>query len=186
MKKAVWLQETKVMRFEDALSGWTEKRLMQEAAAALLGVCPRSFRRYVDRYHEDGIDRLVDRRLPKELAAEGVLDMEMANQYLEVVFWPSWNKRFAVPAAQSGNGFVPLLSTDLDDILCLKEERKVGNDNCVRYKNLSLQIPPGPHCRHYVRRKVRVHEHSDGRLSVFHGPWRLGRYQADGSPAAAA
>ena len=101
-------------------------------------------------------------------------------------FWPAWNKRFAVPAAQSGNAFVPLLDADLDDILCLKEERKVGNDNCVRYKNLRLQIPPGPHGRHYVRRKVRVHEHSDGRLSVFHGPRRLGRYQADGSPEAGA
>ena len=28
-------------------------------------------------------------RLPKELAAEGVRDMETANQYLEQVFWPS-------------------------------------------------------------------------------------------------
>ena len=101
-------------------------------------------------------------------------------------FWPAWNKRFAVPAAQSGNAFVPLLDADLDDILCLKEERKVGNDNCVRHKNLSLQIPPGGHGRHYGRRKVRVHEHSDGRLSVFHGLRRLGRCQADSSPDAAA
>ena len=75
-----------------------------------------------------------------------------------------------------------MLGADLDDILCLKGERRVGNDNCVRYKNLSLQIPPGAHGRHYGRHKVRVHEHSDGRLSVFHGPRRLGRYQADGSP----
>ena len=70
-------------------------------------------------------------RLPKELAAEGVRDMETANQYLEQVFWPSWNQRFAVPGAQSGDGFVAALDADLDDILCL-EERKVGNDNCVR------------------------------------------------------
>ena len=125
-------------------------------------------------------------RLPNELAAEGVRTMDEANRYLREVFWPAWNKRFAVPAARSGDAFVPLLGVDLDDILCLKEERKVGNDNCVRYKNLRLQIPPGPHGRHYVRRKVRVHEHSDGRLSVFHGPRRLGRYQADGSPEAAA
>ena len=53
----------------------------------------------------------------------------------------------------------------------------------MRYKNLRLQIPPGPHGRHYVRRTVRVHEHSDGRLSVFHGPRRLGRYGAGGALA---
>ena len=387
MKKAAWLQETKMRRFEEALSAWTERRLTQEEAAELPGVCPRSFRRYVDPYHEEGLEGLADKRmsqvssrsapvdevvrlealyreryagwsvahfheryrekhggersytwtknrlqaaglaskgrtkgrrrkrrerspmagllvhqdgsthrwageaawdlivtlddatteaysgffvdeedtwsslrgvretverrglfgslwtdrgshywhtpkagggvdksnptqfgramrelgiemipsyspqargrserqfgtlqgrLPKELAAEGVRDMETANQYLEQVFWPSWNQRFAVPAAQSGDGFVPALDADLDDILCLKEERKVGNDNCVRYKNLRLQIPPGPHGRHYVRRTVRVHEHSDGRLSVFHGPRRLGRYGADGALAAGA
>ncbi len=49
-----------------------------------------------------------------------------------------------------------------------------------------LPSNPGPHGRHYVRRAVRVHEHSDGRLSVFHGPRRLGRYGADGAPAAGA
>ena len=74
MKRTVWLQETKQMRFdaphpwgapcmrptdvtirsrrisEEAYSGWTERRLTQEDAAWLLGVCARTFRRYIDRY----------------------------------------------------------------------------------------------------------------------------------------
>jgi hypothetical protein len=37
------------MRFEEAYEGWQERRLTQEEAARLLGVCERSFRRYVDR-----------------------------------------------------------------------------------------------------------------------------------------
>lgn len=110
--------------------------------------------------------------------------MGAANDYLCERFWPDCNRRFAVPARASGDAFVPLGGVDLDDILCLKEERVVGSDNCVSYGNRSLQIPPGPHGRHYVRRRVRVHEHADRRLSVFHGPRRLGRYEADGSPAA--
>ena len=48
MGRAKWLQETRMARFEEALDSWTEKRLTQEEAAALLGVCPRTFRRYVD------------------------------------------------------------------------------------------------------------------------------------------
>ena len=56
MKRTVWLQETKQMRFEEAYSGWTERRLTQEDAAQLLGVCARTFRRYIDRYEEDGLD----------------------------------------------------------------------------------------------------------------------------------
>ena len=46
------------MRFEDAYTGWTENRLTQEEAADRLGVCSRTFRRYVDRYEEAGLEGL--------------------------------------------------------------------------------------------------------------------------------
>ena len=48
------------MRFEDAYEGWTSTRLTQIDAAQLLGVCPRTFRRTINRYEEDG---LIDKRL---------------------------------------------------------------------------------------------------------------------------
>lgn len=51
------------MRFEEAYGAWSEKRLTQEEAARLLGVCARSFRRYVDRYQESGLEGLIDKRL---------------------------------------------------------------------------------------------------------------------------
>ncbi|MCP4383754.1 MAG: hypothetical protein GY798_20470 [Hyphomicrobiales bacterium] len=71
---------------------------------------------------------------------------------------------------------------NLADILCVHEERVVGNDNTVRYKGRSLQIPADRHRHHYVKARVRVHEYPDGALAVFHGPRCLARYQADGSP----
>ena len=63
MSRTQWLQETKQMRFEEAYGAWSEKRLTQEEAAQLLGVCSRSFRRYVDRYQESGLEGLIDKRL---------------------------------------------------------------------------------------------------------------------------
>ena len=36
------------MRFKEAYGGWQERRLTQEEAARLLGVCERTFRRYPD------------------------------------------------------------------------------------------------------------------------------------------
>ena len=51
------------MRFEEAYEGWTENRLTQIDAARLLGVCPRTFRRTINRYEEDGLDGLIDKRL---------------------------------------------------------------------------------------------------------------------------
>ena len=63
MRRTEWLQETRKMRFEEAYGGWQEKRLTQEEAARLLGVCDRTFRRYLDRFHETGMDGLIDKRL---------------------------------------------------------------------------------------------------------------------------
>ncbi len=58
--------------------------------------------------------------------------------------------------------------------------RSGSNDNTVRYKGPTLQIPADRH--HYVKARVRVHEYPDHTLAVFHGPGRLALYQADGSP----
>ena len=63
MSRATWLEETKQMRFEEAYEGWQAKRLTQEEAPQLLGVCERSFRRYVNHYDEAGLEGLIDKRL---------------------------------------------------------------------------------------------------------------------------
>ena len=52
MRRTELLQEVRKMRFEEAYGGWQERRLTQEEAARLLGVCERTLRRYVDRYEE--------------------------------------------------------------------------------------------------------------------------------------
>ncbi len=122
----------------------------------------------------------LQNRLPQELRLAGITTMAEANAFLREVYLPRHNARFAVPAEGEGSAFVPFAGT-LADTLCIQEDRTVNNDNTVRYKNLSLQIPEDRHRRHYVKAKVRVHEYPDGHLAVFHGPRRLARYQADGA-----
>ena len=124
--------------------------------------------------------RTLQDRLPKELALAGITDMVAANRYLAERFLPASNRRFAVPAAETGTAFVPWIGPHLADILCVQEDRVVANDNTVRYQGLSLQIPPNPHRFHYVKVTVRVHEYPEGTLAVFHGPRCLARYQPDG------
>jgi transposase len=51
------------MRFEEAYDGWRNRRLTQEEAALVLGVSDRTFRRYVDRFEESGLNGLADKRL---------------------------------------------------------------------------------------------------------------------------
>jgi hypothetical protein len=51
------------MRFEEAYLGWNEGRLTQAEAGQLLGMCERSFRRYLARYEAEGLEGLIDHRL---------------------------------------------------------------------------------------------------------------------------
>ncbi len=88
--------------------------------------------------------RTLQGRLPNELAREGIADMGEANEYLGA-YWPRFNAAFGVEAAGEGTAFVPLSDVRLDDILCLREARTVGNDNCVSYRGKRLQIAPQPH-----------------------------------------
>ena len=64
MTRTQLLQELRQMRFEEACDGWQARRLTREEAARLLGVCERTFRRYVDRYEDEGLDGLVDKLAP--------------------------------------------------------------------------------------------------------------------------
>lgn len=124
--------------------------------------------------------RTHQQRLPKELAAAGITDMEAANRYLEEVYMPAFNAEFMQPAQEEGSAFVAWIGGSVDDILCEQYERVVGNDNCVAFEGMKLQIPADRHRMHYVKVKVRVHRYVDGSLAIFHGPRRLARYGSDG------
>jgi hypothetical protein len=119
-------------------------------------------------------------RLPQELARAGITDMNLANDYLDQIYRPAHNREFAVASTLTGCAYVPFISGNLPDILCEHHERKVDNDNCVTFENMSLQIPADELRCHYVRTTVRVHRYVDGTLALFHGPRRLVTYDAQG------
>jgi len=83
-------------------------------------------------------------RLTKELALAQIMTMEAANVFLRDVYVPAHNARFAIKAEQEGAAFVAVAGVDLREILCIQEERQVGNDNCVSFNRLKLQIPASP------------------------------------------
>jgi hypothetical protein len=119
-------------------------------------------------------------RLPRELLAARITDMQAANRYLQQVYRPAFNAEFTQPALEEGSAFVPWIGGCIDDILCEQHERTVSADNCVRFEGLCLQIPADRHRCHYVKAKVRVHRYADATLAVFHGPRKLADYNAKG------
>ena len=125
--------------------------------------------------------RTLQDRLPKELALAGITTLEAANRFIAEHYLPQHNAAFAIAPAEAGSAFVPDSASQAGEVLCLQEERRVGNDNTVKWRNLVLQIPPSPLRPHFVRATVRIHEYPDGRLAVFHGPHRLADYDVTGN-----
>lgn len=78
MRSTELLQEIRKMRFEESYSIWTEGRITQEEAARMLNVSSRTFRRYIDRYHNNGLDGLLDKRLNQASARKAPVDEVMA------------------------------------------------------------------------------------------------------------
>ena len=119
-------------------------------------------------------------RVPKELALACITTMGAANAWLRDAYIPAHNARFTVKAEQEGSAFVAVPGLDLTEVLCVEEERVVGNDHCVAFLNRKLQIPESPLRAHFVRATVKVHQYPDGGLAIFHGRLCLGRYDGNG------
>jgi transposase len=79
MTRTAWLQDRRMQKFREVLSRWDGGDLSMQEAGELLGMSERQFRRYRDRYEEDGEDGLRDRRLGKistrRVPAEAIEEM---------------------------------------------------------------------------------------------------------------
>jgi hypothetical protein len=123
----------------------------------------------------------IQGRLPQELRLAGIRDYEKANEYLNKVFVPKFNRQFTVKPAQPESAFVPLAGINLKLLLSIQHERIVRNDNTVTYNNITLQIPQTDRRLHYVRCPVTIHEFPNGHLGVSYQGNLLAEYLSDGT-----
>jgi len=101
MTRTQLLQETRKMHFEEVLNIWHKGRLTQEEAARMLSVSDRTFRRYIDRYNEDGLEGLSDKRLTQVSARKAPVDevlalvdrYELRHKGWNVSHFHTWYKR---------------------------------------------------------------------------------------------
>ncbi len=121
----------------------------------------------VERSHGVDQDRLI-----KELRLAGISTIAEANRFLDEVYTPKSNRRFAVPAASSVDAHRRLTGLDLKAILSYQETRVVANDYTVQYEGRKWQIERQSTGGGLRRAKVTVQERLDGSIK-FH--WR-GRY----------
>jgi len=104
-------------------------------------------------------------RLVKALRLAGIGSLEEANRYLEEVFLPDWNQRFARQPAQALDAHRPIgPQQDLASALAKVETRKVGNDYTVAWNGAKWQIPKGAIGAGLRGTSIRIEQRLDGAL----------------------
>jgi helix-turn-helix protein len=132
----------------------------------------------VERAHGTHQDRLI-----KKLRRQGIQDYAAANEYLEKVYLPEHNRRFARPSAEPGDYHRRAPSAaELRQVFRLETERRISNDWVVQHQGRWLQLQP--RSRHYgpTRAKALVCEYEDGHLEVYYRGERIAHRELAGPP----
>jgi len=93
MTRTQMLQEVRQMRFQEVYGGWRSGRLDQQEAARVLGVSDRTFRRYIGRYEEAGMEGLFDKRISQASHRRAPVDEVMRLEAQYQGGYRGWNAR---------------------------------------------------------------------------------------------
>ncbi|BCH29142.1 hypothetical protein MesoLjLc_10720 [Mesorhizobium sp. L-8-10] len=94
-----------MQKFRDVLSRWERGALSMLEAGELLGMSERQFRRYRDRYAEEGLEGLRDRRLGKASGKRVPAEERQRMLELYATFYGGWNVRHFHEHLKERHGF---------------------------------------------------------------------------------
>ncbi len=144
-------------------------RAMKELGVKLIPAHSPQAKGRVERRHAVFQDRLV-----KEMRLRKISTIQGANALLDEMFLAEVNRRYAVkPANDRDLHRCVEKNMNLQNVLCVLEDRVVGNDNCVRWRNRWLQIDARHANLRLPKKKVTVRQRGDGSLIVEHQSQRL-------------
>jgi transposase len=119
------------------------------------------------------VNRTLQDRLVKELALAltpagvGIREIAAANAFLEKTFLRAFNREFAKTPASGVNVHQQVPAhLKLDEVLCHKESRTVGQDWCVQYDGRILQIPKKHESLALAGTRIDVLERPGGTLKL--------------------
>jgi hypothetical protein len=106
-------------------------------------------------------------RLVKEMRLANINTPEDGNKFLEEVFIPKFNVKFAVTPAKTGSVHNSLTSTDkinINRIFSIQSERVINNDFTIQFKNKWYQLAEIQLTTVRAREKVLAEEWLDGTI----------------------
>lgn len=111
-------------------------------------------------------------RLVKELRLRGISTTEAANRYLQGVYIPKHNARYAVPPRSTLDAHRPLTAgMDLLNVLSVKLTRVVRNDYTIQYFKRWIQLAKGAGVR--PKAEVTIQTRLDGEVRLLYKGLRL-------------
>lgn len=136
------------------------QRAMQDLGIDLITAHSPQAKGRVERLFQTLQDRLI-----KEMRLAGINTPNEGNKFLEEVFIPKFNRRFAVVPAKEGNVHKALSEIDkknLNRIFSVQFKRKVNNDFTIQFKNKWYQLEELQPTTVRARDKVLAEEWLDG------------------------
>lgn len=164
LPRALYVDRHSIYRDEDHPERPTQfGRAMKELETELIRAHSPQAKGRVERMNGTLQDRLV-----KEMRLRNLCSTAAGNAYLESTFLAEFNGRYAVKATRDRDlhRAVESAGVVLEEVLCVQEQRVVGNDWCVRWRNRWLQIAAEHAPLRLAGRRVPVKQLADGRLLV--------------------
>ena len=129
------------------------------------------------------VNSTLQDRLVKALRMAGISTIDEANEFLQRQFLPDHNRRFGVRAARAIDVHRKVPSgLMLAEILCVQDQRTVGRDWCVAYKQQVLQLDKHHEKLALAGRQITVLEMACGGLRLMYKGRRLKWRQAPAGP----
>lgn len=181
LPRALYVDRHSIYRDEDHPEHPTQfGRAMKELSVELIQAHSPQAKGRVERRNAVFQDRLV-----KEMRLRGINDRVAANVFLEGKFLEEINDRYAVAPREDQDLHRPIeAGMALEEVLCVQEQRVVGQDWCVRWQNRWLQIDARHAALSLPRKRVRIKHLADGRLIVEYKDQRLSCLELPAKPAA--
>ena len=127
-----------------------------------------------ERSHQTLQDRLVSL-----LRLEAISTLSEANRYLQEKYLPDHNQRFICPPLDTEPAWRSWSSPlAMDDVFCVKHERKVAKNSTVHIFGNIIAVNKGPQGQSYIDQWVTVHRRYDLSIGVFHDNTFIGGQQS--------
>lgn len=106
-------------------------------------------------------------RLVKELRLANISTVDEASEFAQTIYMPKHNAKFSVKPKSATNLHKAIENYDLEQILCLKEERQINNDFTITYKGKWLQLLEKQATIVRPKTTITIHERLDGAIEVY-------------------